>query len=55
MARPAGGRGYHRGRSGENNDMDVQELIQRGYRAVGLGADDDVLALFDQLGAEPAA
>jgi len=35
--------------------MDLQELIQRGYRAVGLGADDDVLALFDQLGAEPAA
>ncbi len=34
--------------------MDQQELIQRGYRAVGLGADDDVLALFDQLGAEPA-
>jgi len=34
--------------------MDVQELIQRGYRALGLGADDDVLALFDQLGGEPA-
>jgi ketosteroid isomerase-like protein len=34
--------------------MDVQELIKRGYRALGLGADDDVLALFDQLGGEPA-
>jgi hypothetical protein len=34
--------------------MDVQELIERGYRALGLGADDDVLAMFDQLGGEPA-
>ena len=34
--------------------MDVQELIRRGYRALGLGAEDDVLALFDQLGGEPA-
>src|SRR5450759_1191834 len=34
--------------------MDVQELIKRGYRALGLGADDDVLAMFDQLGVEPA-
>ena len=34
--------------------MDVQELIKRGYRALGLGADDDVLAMFDQLDAEPA-
>ena len=34
--------------------MDVQELIKRGYRALGLGADDDVLAMFDQLGGEPA-
>ena len=35
--------------------MDVQELIKRGYRALGLGADGDVLAMFDQLGGEPAA
>lgn len=34
--------------------MDAQELIRRGYRALGLGADDDVLAMFDQLGGEPA-
>lgn len=34
--------------------MDAQELIKRGYRALGLGADDDVLAMFDQLGSEPA-
>ena len=34
--------------------MDAQELIQRGYRALGLGADDDVLAMFDQRGGEPA-
>jgi len=34
--------------------MDVQELIKRGYRALGLGADDDVLAMFDQLGGAPA-
>ena len=34
--------------------MDVQELIKRGYRALGLGADGDVLAMFDQLDAEPA-
>lgn len=34
--------------------MDAQELIKRGYRALGLGADDDVLAMFDQLGGEPA-
>jgi len=33
--------------------MDAEELIKRGYRALGLGADDDVLAMFDQLGAEP--
>jgi hypothetical protein len=33
--------------------MDAQELIKRGYRALGLGADDDVLAMFDQLGDEP--
>jgi len=34
--------------------MDAEELIKRGYRALGLGADDDVLAMFDQLGGEPA-
>jgi hypothetical protein len=34
--------------------MDVQDVIVRGYRALGLGAADDVLAMFDQLGAEPA-
>jgi len=33
--------------------MDVLELIRRGYRALGLGADDAVLAMFDQLGGEP--
>ncbi len=33
--------------------MDVLELIRRGYKALGLGADDDVLAMFDQLGGEP--
>ena len=33
--------------------MDVLELIRRGYRALGLGAADDVLAMFDQLGGEP--
>jgi hypothetical protein len=34
--------------------MDVEELLKRGYRALGLGADDDVLAMFRQPGAEPA-
>ena len=34
--------------------MDVQELIRRGYRGLGLGADDDVLAMFDQRGGEHA-
>jgi hypothetical protein len=34
--------------------MDVSELIKRGYRALGLGADNDVLAMFDQLGVNPA-
>jgi hypothetical protein len=34
--------------------MDAEELIKRGYRALGLGVADDVLAMFDQLGAEPA-
>ena len=33
--------------------MDVLELIRRGYRALGLGAAEDVLAMFDQLGGEP--
>ena len=33
--------------------MDVLELIRRGYRALGLGAADDVLAMFDQLGGDP--
>ena len=32
--------------------MDAEELIKRGYRALGLGADDDVLAMFDQPGGE---
>ena len=30
--------------------MDVLESMKRGYRALGLGADDDVLAMFDQIG-----
>lgn len=34
--------------------MDTLELIKRGYRALGLGADRDVLAMFDQLGRRPA-
>jgi hypothetical protein len=34
--------------------MDAEELIKRGYRALGLGAADDVLAMFDQPDAEPA-
>ncbi len=34
--------------------MDVFEVIRRGYRALGLGADEHVLAMFDQLGGEPA-
>ena len=34
--------------------MDVLELIRRGYAALGFGADNDVLAMFDQLGAEPS-
>ena len=32
----------------------MQELIKRRYRVLGLGADDDVLAMFDQRGGEPA-
>jgi hypothetical protein len=35
--------------------MDAEERIRRGYHALGLGADDDVLAMFDQLGGEPAS
>lgn len=34
--------------------MDVLELIKRGYAALGLGVDRDVLAMFDQLDGEPA-
>jgi hypothetical protein len=34
--------------------MDIPEVIKRGYRALGLGADRDVLAMFDQLGGHPA-
>jgi len=35
--------------------MEVFELIRRGYRALGLGAAADVLAMFDQLGGDPEA
>jgi hypothetical protein len=34
--------------------MDLFEPIRRGYQALGLGADADVLAMFDQSGPEPA-
>jgi len=34
--------------------MDGLECIRRGYNALGFGADRDVLAMFDQLGREPA-
>ena len=34
--------------------MDILEPIRRGYRALGFGADADVLAMFDQSGPEPA-
>ena len=34
--------------------MDIFEPIRRGYRAVGFGADEDVLAMLDQAGPEPA-
>jgi len=34
--------------------MDIFEPIRRGYRALGLGADADVLAMLDQSGPEPA-
>ncbi|MFA4965567.1 MAG: hypothetical protein WC709_08040 [Thermoleophilia bacterium] len=40
--------------AGKTCGMDALELIQRGYRALGLGADDAVLAMFDQLGRRPA-
>ncbi len=35
--------------------MEVRERIRRGYLAVGPGAHRDVLAMFDQVGDEPAA
>ena len=34
--------------------MDVFEPIRRGYHALGLGADEDVRAMLDQSGSEPA-
>ncbi len=34
--------------------MDIFEPIRRGYRALGFGADADVLAMLDQDGPEPA-
>jgi ketosteroid isomerase-like protein len=34
--------------------MDLLERIRRGYRAFGLGADEDVRAMLDQSGPEPA-
>ena len=34
--------------------MDIFEPIRRGYQAIGLGADADVLAMLDQDGPEPA-
>lgn len=34
--------------------MDIFEPIRRGYHALGLGADADVLAMLDQDGPEPA-
>jgi len=34
--------------------MEVFEFIRRGYRALGLGASDEVLAMFDQVGDRPA-
>jgi hypothetical protein len=34
--------------------VDVYEPIRRGYHALGLGADQDVRAMFDQDGPEPA-
>jgi ketosteroid isomerase-like protein len=35
--------------------MDFLEPIRRGYVAIGLGADEDVRAMLDQSGAEPAS
>ncbi len=34
--------------------MDLLEPIRRGYHALGLGADEDVRAMLDQSGPEPA-
>jgi ketosteroid isomerase-like protein len=34
--------------------MDIFERVRRGYRALGFGADADVLAMLDQDGPEPA-
>jgi hypothetical protein len=34
--------------------MDLFEPIRRGYHALGLGADEDVRAMLDQSGPEPA-
>jgi hypothetical protein len=34
--------------------MDLFEPIRRGYRALGFGADEDVRAMLDQTGPEPA-
>ena len=34
--------------------MDLFEPIRRGYRALGLGADEDVRAMLEQSGPEPA-
>ena len=39
---------------GEIQDMDLFEPVRRGYHALGLGADADVLAMLDQDGPEPA-
>ena len=35
-------------------DRDIFEPVRRGYSALGLGADSDVLAMLDQGGPEPA-
>jgi hypothetical protein len=39
---------------GTTQGMDLLEPIRRGYHALGLGADEDVLAMLDQNGPEPA-
>jgi ketosteroid isomerase-like protein len=44
----------HLGLSGNNDRMDDLEPIRRGYHALGLGADRDVLAMLDQDGPGPA-